>query len=509
MESTLLLFPNQLFAEHQNIDASTHTIVLIEDALFFKDHQYPVNFHCKKLIFHRASMQCYASYLRDLGYNVSYLNWKENGLKSFFKTLIQDNAKENEKPSLTLYDSVDYALNKRLKRYCAENNIQPTWLQSKLFINTNTENKDYRANKKRWFMADFYQFQRRRLNILIKDNKPIGGKWSFDEANRKKIPKKQRNAVPKLTFPKENQWVIEAKEYVSTVFPNALGNKENFEYPIDYQSAQTWLKDFLQQRFENFGTYEDALVPHQGWLYHSVLTPMLNTGLLSPQNVIDTALKYAETHNITINNIEGFIRQIIGWREFMRATYVDLGVTMRTSNHWEHHKNIPSSFYDGTTGIKPIDDVIKRTLETAYCHHIERLMVLGGFMFLCEFEPKQIYQWFMELFIDSYDWVMVTNVFAMSQNADGGLITTKPYFSGSSYLKKMGYDDIHQTSANDKDWCAIWDSLYWRWIDNHADELSKNPRWAMMCSMARKMDAEKLLNHQKIANDFLLNLYKS
>ena len=193
----------------------------------------------------------------------------------------------------------------------------------------------------------------------------------------------------------------------------------------------------------------------------------------------------------------------------MRATYVDLGVTMRTSNHWEHHKNIPSSFYDGTTGIKPIDDVIKRTLETAYCHHIERLMVLGGFMFLCEFEPKQIYQWFMELFIDSYDWVMVTNVFAMSQNADGGLITTKPYFSGSSYLKKMGYDDIHQTSANDKDWCAIWDSLYWRWIDNHADELSKNPRWAMMCSMARKMDAEKLLNHQKIANDFLLNLYLS
>jgi len=506
MKSTLLLFPNQLFETHHDVGISTHTIVLIEDALFFKDHQYPVNFHCKKLIFHRASMQCYASYLRDLGFTVNYLEWQEKGLDHFFKQLIQEHAKKNEKPNLTLYDSVDFALNKRLKRHCAENNIQPVWLQSKLFINTNAENKDYRASKKRWFMADFYQFQRRRLNILIENNKPIGGKWSFDEANRKKIPKKLRDEIPKLKFPKENKWVIEAKDYVSTIFPNALGNNQNFEYPIDHESAQTWLKEFLQQRFANFGVYEDALVPQQGWLYHSILTPMLNAGLLSPQTVIDQALEYANTHDIAINSLEGFIRQIIGWREFMRATYVDLGVTMRTNNHWQHRRNIPSSFYDGTTGIKPIDDVIKRTLETGYCHHIERLMVLGGFMFLCEFEPKQIYQWFMELFIDSYDWVMVPNVFAMSQNADGGLITSKPYFSGSSYLKKMGYDDIHTESENDKNWCAIWDGLYWRWIDNHAEELSKNPRWAMMCSMARKMDTEKLLSHRSIADDFLLSL---
>ena len=184
----------------------------------------------------------------------------------------------------------------------------------------------------------------------------------------------------------------------------------------------------------------------------------------------------------------------------MRAAYVDLGVSMRTTNHWNHHRKIPKSFYTGTTGITPIDDVIKRVLETGYSHHIERLMVLGGFMFLCEFDPDDIYRWFMELFIDSYDWVMVPNVYAMSQNADGGLITTKPYFSGSSYLKKMGYDDF------EGDWCEIWDGLYWRWINLHQEALAKNPRWAMMCAMARKMDSEKMDLHVANADHFLQSL---
>ena len=510
--NTLLLFPNQLFDSQLiklAIDSKTTTIVLIEDSLFFMDHQYPVNFHCKKLIFHRASMQKAAAIYRSLGFQVTYKNWQKHGLEEFIKAFALQANDENNECLLLLYDTVDYALNKRLKSLGQKHAITITWMQSPLFINTNKENRDYRASKKRWFMADFYQFQRRRLSILMDDNKPLGGKWSFDEDNRKKIPKKLRSDIPKISFPKECKWVSEAKEYVSTLFPNALGSNHNFEYPIDHESAQTWLSEFLQQRFDNFGIYEDALVPQQGWLYHSILTPMLNTGLLSPQTVITQALEYANAHDIPINSLEGFIRQIIGWREFMRATYVDLGVTMRTNNHWQHHRDIPSSFYDGTTGIKPIDDAIKRTLETAYCHHIERLMVLGGFMFLCEFEPKQIYQWFMELFIDSYDWVMVPNVFAMSQNADGGLITTKPYFSGSSYLKKMGYDDIHIESESDKDWCAIWDGLYWRWIDNHAEELSKNPRWAMMCSMVKKMDDEKLSNHRSIADEFLLDLSHS
>ena len=190
------------------------------------------------------------------------------------------------------------------------------------------------------------------------------------------------------------------------------------------------------------------------------------------------------------------MRQVIGWREFMRATYEDLGGKMRTTNHWKHTRKIPQSFYDGTTGITPIDDAIHRVLDTGYCHHIERLMVLGGFMFLCEFDPDDIYRWFMEMFVDSYDWVMVPNVYAMSQNADGGQITTKPYFSGSAYVKKM-------SNYKSGKWTETWDGLYWRWIINHSEALAKNPRWAMMCSMARKMSPEKREAHLANAAAFL------
>ncbi len=494
-DSVLLIFPHQLFNDHAGLTLGAQDIIIVEDDLFFKDHQYAINFHRKKLILHRASMKAFAQRLMAQGYNVRYCDWQPKLLDSLFK----DVAKISK--YLLVSDCVDFALNKRLKRLGQHHNVEIRWLKSQLFINSNEENKRYRKGKKRWFMADFYQYQRRKLGLLMDtDNKPVGGKWSFDEENRKKIPKKQRANIPKLVFPDENQWVTDAREYVGKRFPDALGCSEDFEYPVTHEDALVWLDEFLTQRFALFGPYEDALVPQESWLYHSILTPMMNIGLLSPDTVLQKAVSFAETKDVPLASLEGFIRQIIGWREFMRATYVDLGVSMRTTNHWQHQRKIPPTFYTGTTGITPIDDVIKRTLQTGYCHHIERLMVLGGFMFLCEFDPDEIYRWFMELFIDSYDWVMVPNVYAMSQNADGGLITTKPYFSGSSYLKKMGYDDL------EGDWCDTWDGLYWRWINLHQEELAKNPRWAMMCAMARKMDAQKMQNHMTQAERFLASL---
>ena len=298
-----------------------------------------------------------------------------------------------------------------------------------------------------------------------------------------------------MTFPRNDDIDREACEHVEDQFPQNPGSLDELYYPTSHRQALAWLKKFLADRFDNFGPYEDAIVEGQSWLWHSMLTPMLNTGLLTPRQVLDETLKFAGKNDVPLSSLEGFVRQVIGWREFMRATYEDLGVTMRTSNHWQHNRRIPDSFYDATTGILPIDDTINRILQTGYCHHIERLMVLGGFMFLCEFDPKEIYRWFMEMFIDSYDWVMVPNVYAMSQNADGGLITTKPYFSGSSYVRKMS----HHKKA---DWCDIWDGLYWRWIWNHHEELGKNPRWAMMCSMAKKMDVAKRDKHLENAELF-------
>jgi deoxyribodipyrimidine photolyase-related protein len=188
-------------------------------------------------------------------------------------------------------------------------------------------------------------------------------------------------------------------------------------------------------------------------LYHSVLTPMLNIGLLQPQQIISAALDFAAKNDVPLNSLEGFVRQIMGWREFIRIVYEREGCKQRTTNYWGFTRKIPACFYDGTTGIVPIDNVIKKVLQSGYNHHIERLMVLGNFMLLCEFDPKKVHQWFMEMYVDAYDWVMVPNVYGMTQFADGGLMTTKPYISGSNYLMKMS--DYAKGS-----WQEIWDGLF-------------------------------------------------
>ncbi len=495
----LLIFPNQLFRDHPGLYLRPRRVVLIEDSLFFQDPHYPLKFHKQKLWLHRASMKRYELTLQEKGYATLYLEYdaKPTALLRQLTEVVNSMGRSPRK--LVVADPTDFLLEKRLKRFCHQLGITCEFLDNPSFINQRHENQEYRAGKNRWFMGDFYKFQRQRLDILMDNDEPLGGKWSFDEDNRQKIPKKLLAKIPTLLTLKRDKLDMEAIRYVEDRFPGNPGSLDQLFYPTSHEDAKKWLKHFLKHRLADFGAYEDAIAEGESWLWHSVLTPSLNSGLLTPDHIVKETLSFAKTNDVPLNSLEGFLRQIIGWREFIRATYQDLGVEMRTTNHWRHRRKIPSSFYDGSTGILPIDDTIQRILKTGYCHHIERLMVLGGFMFLCEFDPDEIYRWFMEMFIDSYDWVMVPNAYSMSQHADGGLITTKPYFSGSSYVRKMSHYKMEP-------WCDVWDGLYWRWIWNHANDLAKNPRWAMMCSMAKKMDPGKRQGHLDVANSFLKRL---
>lgn len=493
MKTRLLIFPHQLFAQHPGWKAKPDEVVLIEDSLFFGDDRYPMRFHKQKLWLHRATMKRYDALLKKKGFKTKYLSY----VKGTRTGAILE--KLGKCSRYVVAEPTDFILKKRLNSFSNRSGIPVEFLSTPYFINSQDENVEYRAGKKRWFMADFYKFQRTRLDILVDGDEPLGGKWSFDEDNRKKVPKNRLGDLPSIPKVKHDAIDEDARRYVEKNFADNPGRLDRLIYPTAHAAAANWLSKFLSQRFQHFGDYEDAIMEGESWLWHSVLTPMLNVGLLTPKQIVDKTLRFAESNEVSLNSLEGFIRQVIGWREFMRATYDDLGVPMRTTNHWNHHRSIPASFYDGTTGILPIDDTIQRILDTGYCHHIERLMVLGGFMFLCEFDPDEVYRWFMEMFVDSYDWVMVPNAYAMSQNADGGLITTKPYFSGSSYVRKMSH---HKKAP----WCDVWDGLYWRWIWNHADQLGKNPRWAMMCSAAKKMDASKREQHLANARAFLKRL---
>ncbi|MGC9307745.1 MAG: FAD-binding domain-containing protein, partial [Thermoplasmatota archaeon] len=299
----------------------------------------------------------------------------------------------------------------------------------------------------------------------------------------------------------ENEYVAEARRYVEQRFPGNPGSIDDFMYPVTHVDAARWLMDFLEKRLSLFGDYEDAIVRDEIFLFHSVLSPLLNSGLLTPGQVLDATLTYADEHDVPLNDLEGFIRQLIGWREFMRGVYLFRGTEQRTGNFWKHDTVMPAAFYDASTGIEPVDVTIEKLYRHAYTHHIERLMVLGNFMFLCEIHPREIYRWFMELFIDAYDWVMVPNVYGMSQYADGGLITTKPYISSSNYIRKM-------SNYPRGDWCDIWDGLYWRFIHKHRDFFAGNPRMRVMTAALQRMDEEKLQGHLATAEQFLRDLHE-
>lgn len=473
------VYPHQLFAEHPAV-SKEREVWLIEDPLFFgNDARWPAAMHQQKLMLHRASMNAYAAELRGMGCQVRYIEASE-------KPELPRQTK-----SIHLADPVDDVLMRRLKRLAGERGVEliihpsPNFLSPAPFLETHI------AARKKPFMAKFYEAQRKRMGVLLEaDGSPTGGRWSFDEENRAKLPKK--HVPPIEPRAPANAFTREAADYVSRHFPQNPGSLKGFRWPVTRKDAEAWLDRFIDERLALFGLYEDAISTEHDTLCHSAITPMLNIGLLDPMEVVNRVL----ATDAPINSKEGFIRQIIGWREFMRGIYQHRGVAIRNGNYWNFERPLPKSFYDATTGIPPVDRVIRQLLADGWCHHIERLMVLGNFLLLCHIRPDDVYRWFMEMFVDAYDWVMVPNVYGMSQFADGGTFTTKPYLSGSNYLLKMSDEPKGP-------WCQVWDGLFWTFIADHQDFFLTNPRLSMMARTWQKMTPEKQAAHRRAADGFL------
>lgn len=485
-----LVFPHHLFKQHPALQQG-RAVVMVEEYLFWRQYR----FHKQKLAFHRASMQFYRLYLEQQGYAVLYLN-ATNELSNL--RLLLPHLAAQGITHVHCCEPSDNWLQKRLTNGAAACGITPILYSSPLFLNTLPDLAAFFKDRKRYSQTDFYIHQRKTRGILLMpDGKPIGGKWSFDAENRQKYPKNK--VPPAVNLPPPNPFHTEACAYVEQFFAHHYGSlSPHWRYPCTFDESEQWLTHFLQHRFAEFGVYEDAIVQQEHFLHHSVLTPMLNVGLLTPQQVLQTTLNFAEEQPVPLNSLEGFVRQIIGWREFIRAMYEQTGTYARNRNYWGFTRKIPPAFWQGNTGIFPIDAVVNKVLKTAYCHHIERLMVLGNFMLLCEFNPNEVYRWFMELFIDAYDWVMVPNVYGMSQFADGGLFATKPYLSSSNYLLKMS-----NFTASGGNWQPIWDALFWRFMHTHRAFFEQNPRLAMLLRTFDQMPAARRQTLLHTANAFL------
>ena len=490
LNSINIIFPNQLF-EESNLFLNKKKTYLIEEHLFFKQF----NFHKQKLVFHRSSMKNYENYLLSKGIDIAYIETKnqDSDIRIFLDKI---NVTE-----INIYHPEDNWLEKRIKKSCKKNNIKINIEENPLFLTAHDDLLPFfNPEKKKLFQTSFYKSQRKKMKILIdNDQNPVGGKWTYDDMNRHKFPKNKK--TPTLDYSKlQSENYRDSVNYVQKNFTENFGIINDIQlYPTDFKTSRIWFNDFLITRFDEFGIYEDAVLIEESIINHSVLSPLINSGLLNPKYVVKNSLEFYKKNKIPINSTEGFIRQIIGWREFIRGVYVSKGSEERTKNYWNFNRKIPKSFYDGNTGIDPIDDTIKKVEKSAYGNHIERLMILGNFMVLCEFDPNEVYKWFMEVFIDSYDWVMVPNVYGMSQFADGGLMSTKPYISSSNYIIKM-------SDYKKGEWSDIWDGLFWSFMDKQRDFFKKNPRMRMLISSFDKMDSLKKEKLLMDAHNFLIEL---
>lgn len=454
-----LVFPHQLFDPHPAL-SRRRPLILAEDPRFFTEFHY----HRRTLAFRRATLQLYRRRLEARGYQVHYLDCPRTPDPTW---LGRELAGLGVTGVVTL-DPADTELTTRL-RHLPASGIRLTFVDSPGFLLTVAEAEDYGARTRRLSQTAFYVEQRRRRGILLEGARPLGGRWTYDTVNRRRLPKGL--AVPPLPeLAPLPEWTA-ALRWVAARFPHHPGDIDAPRPPLTHEEAQAWLGDFLRQRLARFGDYQDAISQREPVLFHSLLSPLINVGLLTPDLVLTAALDFAREHPVPLNSLEGFVRQVLGWREYVRVCYLLLGEEQRRANYFGHQRPLPAAFYAADTGLPPLDTVLRRVLTRAWCHHIERLMVLGNFLLLAGVAPSEVYRWFMELFMDAYDWVMVPNVFGMSQFADGGRMMTKPYFSGSHYLVRM-------SDFPPGPWCAAWDGLFWEFVAAHREKLARNPRLA-------------------------------
>ncbi len=470
---------NQLFDPNILLSKNCTNVFMLEDfgLCTYQKH------HKLKLYLFLCSMREYRDELIAHGINVNYRQLEEKNRTLDYQTILLRFVRENNIEHLNFFEIEDKFFENQIVSMLKKNSVKFTFHTNPMFMITRQEFSNWYGHSKTFRLAHFYKNARKKFNILLdNENNPVGGQWSFDEENRKKIPKNL--TLPLLKYPEQSKYHGEILKIINLFFSDHPGETENIWFPVTRKGAEKHLDDFLENKLENFGIYEDAMVEGKNFLFHSCLSALLNIGLITPDVVIKKVVDVFEKNNAPLNSVEGFVRQILGWREFIRGIYQIRSEQQQSRNYWRHNKRIKNSWYEGTTGILPVDDSIKSVLSDGYNHHIPRLMVICNIMNLCEVNPDEIFKWFMEMYIDSSDWVMVPNVYGMATFSDGGLMSTKPYTCSSNYILKM-------SNYPRGDWCNIVDGLYWKFVEKHKSFYASNVRLAFQLRMLEKLSEER------------------
>lgn len=470
--------------------------------------------HIQKIIAFFLAMRAFTDTMRRAGHQFIYLQLDDPENRQNLPANLSHLIEQHQFSRFEYLLPDEYRLDEQLQTFCQGLPIPWAVADTEHFLTERLFLRQFFKGKKIYLMESFYRQMRKQTGLLMEGPEPVGGRWNFDSENRKKYDGKVPvPPLPSLASAQRMQEVAHIAALIDRQGVRTIGQVEPkaFEWPVTRAEALQVLEHFLRFGLPFFGAYQDAMDTRHPWLFHSRISFALNSKLLHPAEVVERAVAQWQAHPglITLPQIEGFVRQIIGWREYVRGIYWDQMPGYQEKNFFDHQRSLPVWYWTGNTKMRCLQDAIGNSLQHGYAHHIQRLMVTGNFALLAGIHPDEVDQWYLGIYLDAIEWVEITNTRGMSQFADGGIVGTKPYVSSANYLDKMSnyckqcsYDKSKRYGAN----ACPFNSLYWHFYDRHRERLEKNPRIGMMYVTLNKMEPSEREHILQQAEQYLSQL---
>lgn len=482
-----IVLGDQLDPDHPMLDLISprdDAVLMMEVA---RESRRPAS-HVQRTVMFLSAMRHYATWLGEQGLRVEYVRLDDPKNTQSFEEEVSRAVERFGPKRVVVVRPGDHRVTGEIESACATLGAELEIIEDPHFLTTPAEFSDWASGRKQLTMEYFYREQRKRLGVLMDGGKPAGGEWNFDKENRESFKASPRpSAPPEFTLSAITRDVI---ELVSAQLPDLPGEVSGFNWPVTRAQALECLDAFVRERLRRFGKYEDAMWTEQRTLYHSRISAALNLHLLSPRECFERAVEAYENGEAPLNSVEGFVRQIIGWREFIRGVYFHEGRGYTERNGLGESGNLPDMYWDADTDMACMQDCISSVVEDGYAHHIPRLMVMGNFAMLAGVEPRQVSDWYLGMFVDGVDWVTAPNVIGMAMHADGGVVGTKPYAASGKYIKRMSnYCENCRYSVNARtgeDACPF-NTLYWDFLIRHRERFAGNHRMAMVMKNLDRM----------------------
>lgn len=497
-----------IFADQLSLDLPPLTVSEIDESVILmcevRDEAETVPHHRKKLVFLFSAMRHFADELSKQGWTVEYVKLTDKENTGGFEGEIERALSRHDIHTIRLCEPSEWSVLKRVKTWESRFERPVTIMPDTRFLASKEEFAEWAEGRMQLRMEYFYRDMRRKTNLLMDGDDPVGGQWNFDKENRK--PAKDDLFMPKPFCVEPDVVTRDVMDMVAQEFPTRFGDLEYFFFAVTREDALKSLDWFVKEALENFGSYQDAMLADEPFLYHSLLSLYLNVGLLNPLEICRAVERAHENGTAPINATEGYIRQIIGWREYIRGIYWLKMPDYIQENALEAKRDLPDFYWTADTKMTCLSQAIGQTKKHAYAHHIQRLMVTGNFAMLIGVAPKAIHEWYLAVYMDAFEWVELPNTLGMSQFADGGLLGSKPYASSGAYINRMSnYCGSCHYEVKDRvgPKACPFNSLYWHFIDRNEDVLRGNHRMSMIYRNFDKMNETVKADILETAEHFL------